>query len=64
MLSRNSWRNFEEKIVYKKYWELFIENSTYFKGTVKQIEKTLKNDRYVFQKYPENLAFQLFIILQ
>ena len=29
-----------------------------------QIEKALINDRYVFQKYPENFAFQLFIILQ
>ena len=32
------------------------------KGTVMQIEKALINDRlYV---YPDNLAFQLFIILQ
>ena len=29
-----------------------------------QIEKTLTNDHLVFQKYPENFAFQLFIILQ
>ena len=29
-----------------------------------QIEKTLINDRFVFQKYPENFGFQLFIILQ
>ena len=34
-----------------------------FKGTVMQIEKVLINDRYVFQKYPENFAFQLFKIL-
>ena len=35
-----------------------------FKGTVMQIEKGMINDRYVFQGYPENFAFQLFIILQ
>ena len=34
------------------------------KGTVRQIEKTLIYDRYVFQMYPESFAFQLFIILQ
>ena len=35
------------------------------KGTFMQIEKALINDRaYMFQKDPENFAFQLFIILQ
>ena len=34
-----------------------------FKGTVMQIEKALINDRYVFQKYPENFSFQLILIL-
>ena len=29
-----------------------------------QIEKALLMVAYVFQKYPENFAFQLFIILQ
>ena len=29
-----------------------------------QIEKALINISYVFQKYPENFAFQLFIIFQ
>ena len=35
-------------------------------GKVKQIERALINAglRVVFQKYPENFAFQLFIILQ
>ena len=28
-----------------------------------QIEKALINDRYVFQKYPENFSFQLILIL-
>ena len=36
----------------------------HFEGTVIQIEKALINDTLVFQKYPENFAFQLFIILQ
>ena len=35
-----------------------------FKVIVIQIEKALINDPYVFQKYPENFAFQLFIIFQ
>ena len=35
-----------------------------FKGTVMQIEKELINDRLLFQKYPENFAFEIFIILQ
>ena len=34
------------------------------KGAVMQIEKTLINDHLLFQKYSENLASQLFIILQ
>ena len=34
-----------------------------FKVTVMQIEKALINDR-LFQEYPENFAFQIFIILQ
>ena len=34
------------------------------KGTVVQIEKALINDYYVFQKYPENFTFQLFIVLK
>ena len=34
------------------------------KVTVMQIEKTLINYPYVFQKYIENFTFQLFIILQ
>ena len=34
------------------------------KGTVIQIEKAVRYDRWRFQKYPENVAFQLFIILQ
>ena len=29
-----------------------------------QIEKALINDCLLVQKYPENVAFQLFIILQ
>ena len=29
-----------------------------------QIDKALINDHLRFQKYPENFAFQLFIILQ
>ena len=29
-----------------------------------QIEKALINDRLPFQMYPENFAFQLFIVLQ
>ena len=29
-----------------------------------QIEKALINYPYMFQKYPENFAFQLFTILQ
>ena len=33
------------------------------KGTVMQIEKALINDGFVIQKYPENFAFQLFLIL-
>ena len=37
----------------------------YFKGIVMQIEKTLaKMITYLFEKYPENFTFQLFIILQ
>ena len=28
-----------------------------------QIEKALINDQFMFQKYPENFAAQLFIIL-
>ena len=34
------------------------------KSTVMQIEKTLTNGRLRVQKYPENFAFLLFIILQ
>ena len=34
------------------------------KGTVMQIKKALWLNAYVFQKYPENVAFQPFIILQ
>ena len=29
-----------------------------------QIEKAMINDVYMFQKYPENFALQLFMILQ
>ena len=35
-----------------------------FKITVLQTEKALINFASVYQKYPENFAFQLFIILQ
>ena len=38
--------------------------STKFKGTIMQTEKALINDRLRVQKYSENFAFQLFIILQ
>ena len=34
-----------------------------FKVSVMQIEKVLINDRLRVQKYPENFALQLFIIL-
>ena len=34
------------------------------KDTVMQIEKAVINDHSLFQKYSENFAFQLFIILQ
>ena len=34
----------------------------FLKGTVMKIEKALINDH--FQKYPENFAFELFIIWQ
>ena len=58
------------------YWEKFLKLIDFitqpyflitfafifiFKATVMQIEKALA---YVFQKYPANFAFQLFIILQ
>ena len=33
------------------------------KGTAMQIEKALINGAYVFQKYPENFALQLFTTL-
>ena len=42
-----------------------LDKAVWFKGTVIQIEKALiKMIAYVFQKYSENFAFQLFIILQ
>ena len=34
------------------------------KDVVMQIEKALINDRLLFQKYPENFASQLLIVLQ
>ena len=34
------------------------------KDTIRQIEKALIYDRYVFQMYPESFAFQQFITLQ
>ena len=34
------------------------------KGTVMRTENPLINDRFRYQKYNENFAFQLFIILQ
>ena len=37
---------------------------THFKGTVTQIDKELINGRLHVSKYPENFAFQLFIIFQ
>ena len=42
------------------------EDGPTIKGTFMQIEKALLNDhlQYVFQKHPENFAFQLFIIFQ
>ena len=42
-----------------------LEEKDKVKGTVMQIEKnTDKWFAYVFQKYPENFGFELFIILQ
>ena len=42
----------------------FIFISIFMKVKVIQIEKALTNVAYVFQKYPENFAFKLFIISQ
>ena len=45
--------------------DVIINMLSRIKGTVMHIEKALINDcLYLFQKYPENFAFQLFIILQ
>ena len=48
--------------VFITHVKLFVQEE-FFKGTVIQIERVLINDRFVFQKYPENFAFHLFIIL-
>ena len=49
---------FSPNIYFKKRRNIQLKS---IKGTAMHIEKAIIN---VFQKYPENVAFQLFIILQ
>ena len=66
-----------DTLVETKHWRVkalhsFLENLAYVKewnkldveGTVLQIEKARLNDRLRVSKYPKNLAFQLFLVLQ
>ena len=59
---------FCEKIIYFKIYPKFLKfklQLEMLKGTVMQLEKAhVKRIAYLFQKYPENFASQLFIILQ
>ena len=60
-LNKENKKPFTSIKISAKYKNLSQQN---IKGAVMQIEKGLTNDCLRFQKYSENFAFQLFIVLQ
>ena len=65
-LKKLHWSNYKKIIEGMEHWnqlQLFNKHAI-IEGTVFQIENALTNDRFRFQKYPENFAFRLLITLQ
>ena len=65
-LKKLHWSNYKKIIEGMEHWnqlQLFNKHAI-IEGTVFQIENALTNDRFRFQKYPENFAFRLLMTLQ
>ena len=60
----NKDKPFENAYDIAKKQEFGLITSFHFKGTVMQTEEALISITYVFQKYPEDFPFQLFLSLQ